>query len=156
MADLFSTSPLGATILVTLLFATLPWFFVSSGWLGYFDSWYVLGLVAAAFVPSRWVLGAAAALTPWVDERFLLAARGPVDSRGVAAAYGRSRRTCSPFDVAIAVAGAIPYLAARAIFWLHGDADSQTYIQAHAQTLPDVLPSRFLAGYGRDIGRAGC
>ena len=73
VADLFSTSPLAPTILATLLFATLPWFFVSSGWLGYFDSWYVLGLVAAAFVPSRWVLGAVAVLTPWVDERFLLA-----------------------------------------------------------------------------------
>src|SRR6185312_1701767 len=37
------------TVLATLLFAALPWFFVSSGWLGYFDSWYVLGLLATAF-----------------------------------------------------------------------------------------------------------
>src|SRR5262249_12061976 len=59
--------------LVTLLFAPLPWFFVSTGWLGYFDSWLVLGLVAAAFVQSRWVLAAACLLTPWIDERFVLA-----------------------------------------------------------------------------------
>jgi tetratricopeptide (TPR) repeat protein len=135
------------TILGTLLFATLPWFFVSSGWLGYFDSWYVLGLVATAFVPSRWALGIAALLTPWVDERFLLAL--PVTLFVREASLHRLEERAwrdALYDVVLAIAGAFPYLAARAIFWLQGDADSQTYIQAHALNLPDVVPSRFLAG----------
>ena len=38
------------TALATQLFALLPWFFVSVGWLGYFDSLLVSGLLVAAFV----------------------------------------------------------------------------------------------------------
>ncbi|MEO7796373.1 MAG: hypothetical protein ABIY47_01465, partial [Opitutaceae bacterium] len=50
------------------------WFFTSAGWLGYFDSWLVLGLLVAAFGKSRWSLWAACIWAPWVDERFVAAA----------------------------------------------------------------------------------
>jgi hypothetical protein len=48
------------------------WFFVATGWLGYFDSWLVLGLLAVSFAPRRWMILSACLLTPWVDERFFL------------------------------------------------------------------------------------
>jgi hypothetical protein len=48
------------------------WFFTSTGWLGYYDSWLVFGLLVVAWVPSRWLLWLACVLTPWIDERFVL------------------------------------------------------------------------------------
>lgn len=56
-----------------ILMGTSSWFFVSTGWLAYFDSWYVLGLLVVGFVPTRSALIIAAVLTPWVDERFVIA-----------------------------------------------------------------------------------
>ena len=55
----------------TILVATCSWFFVATAWLGYFDSWYILALVAVVFAP-RGVMLAAVLLAPWVDERFVL------------------------------------------------------------------------------------
>ncbi|HZP60105.1 MAG TPA: tetratricopeptide repeat protein [Opitutaceae bacterium] len=56
---------------VAILTATCSWFFVSTGWLAYFDSWWVLGLLV--FVFSRPRLAAIAVLiTPWIDERFVI------------------------------------------------------------------------------------
>lgn len=48
-----------------------PWFFVSSGWLAYFDAWLVLALLLCSFSPSRRVVAVAVLLAPWIDERFL-------------------------------------------------------------------------------------
>jgi tetratricopeptide (TPR) repeat protein len=56
----------------SMLTATTSWFFVSTGWLAYFDSWCVLGLLVATFCPSKVATGLACLLTPWVDERFVL------------------------------------------------------------------------------------
>jgi len=36
--------------------ACADWLFVSLGWLAYFDSWSVLGLLVATFSPSRFAL----------------------------------------------------------------------------------------------------
>ncbi|MES1213662.1 MAG: hypothetical protein ABUL64_03670 [Singulisphaera sp.] len=134
------------TVLMTLLFATLPWFFVSTGWLGYFDSWYVFGLVVAALVPSRWSLAAACLLTPWVDERFLLALPTTLLIR--AAAFGFEERRAWPVmsrECAVAILCSVPYLAIRAFAWISGDQDSSTYVQAHVINFPNVPVTRFLA-----------
>jgi hypothetical protein len=48
------------------------WFFVATGWLGYFDSWLVLGLLVVSFSTAEGMILAACALTPWVDERFVV------------------------------------------------------------------------------------
>jgi hypothetical protein len=135
------------TVLATLLFATLPWFFVSSGWLGYFDSWYVLGLLVAAFLPSRWTLAMSCLLTPWIDERFLLALPLTLVLRQGAfvATQERAWRDWA-YDVALAIVCTLPYLGIRAIAWLQGDADAQLYVQSHLHTLPDVPTWRFFAG----------
>src|SRR5215207_4002894 len=58
----------------TLLTATSSWFFVSTGWLAYFDSWVILALVLATFARSRVTIFSAALIAPWIDERFILAA----------------------------------------------------------------------------------
>ena len=72
-------APLAAAALV----GTTSWFFVSTGWLAYFDSWYVLGLLVAAFGRSKVAAGLACLLTPWVDERFVLTLPLLVVVRGI-------------------------------------------------------------------------
>ena len=61
----------GEAFAAATLAATCSWFFVSSAWLGYFDSWYVLGLLLTVFA-ARWVMLAAILVAPWIDERFVL------------------------------------------------------------------------------------
>ena len=85
---------------ITLL-ATSSWFFVSTGWLGYFDSWYVLGLLIVCFSDSRWGIVCACVLAPWIDERFILALPLALSVRLAARnATGSSLRTLLRTDVA--------------------------------------------------------
>jgi hypothetical protein len=65
-----ATSPDAA--LVTIVAGGAAWFFTSTGWLGYYDAWVMLGLFAVAHARSRWAGVAACALVPWVDERFAI------------------------------------------------------------------------------------
>ena len=135
------------TAMATTLLAALPWFFVSSGWLTYFDSWLVLGLVAAVFVPSRRVLIVICLLVPWVDERFVLAlpltlfvcaaVQNQIESRN----WHELRR-----DLAVAIAATALYPAIRAIAWLHGDPDSTRYVHRHWQEMQTVPWTRYLEG----------
>jgi tetratricopeptide (TPR) repeat protein len=61
----------GAT---TLVLGGTSWFFTSMSWLGYYDSWLVLGLLVVAFGRARLTVWAACVWAPWIDERFALAA----------------------------------------------------------------------------------
>jgi Tetratricopeptide repeat len=74
-----------SALLASALCGTTSWFFVSTGWLAYFDSWYVLGLLVATFSRSLIAAAAACLLSPWVDERFVLALPLVVLVRGVGA-----------------------------------------------------------------------
>jgi hypothetical protein len=74
-----------SALAASALTGTTSWFFVSTGWLGYFDSWYVLGLLVTAFGRSNIVSGLACLLAPWVDERFVLALPLVVVVKGSAA-----------------------------------------------------------------------
>lgn len=67
----FTWSEAGAS---TLALGATSWFFTATGWLGYFDSWLALGLLVTAFSPATALLGLACLLTPWIDERFVIAA----------------------------------------------------------------------------------
>jgi len=132
--------------LVTLLFAPLPWFFVSTGWLGYFDSWFVLGLLLVAFVPSRVVLGATCLVTPWIDERFVVAL--PLTLAVRAAALGLIQRRAwreIAIDSTVAAAAVLPYPVLRLVDMLRGDPETGIYIQAHLQTVGNVAWTRFAA-----------
>ena len=62
------------TTLATVTLGAASWFFTSTGWLGYFDSWLALALLVVAFAPARWPVWTACLVAPWIDERFVLAA----------------------------------------------------------------------------------
>ena len=59
------------TLAVLIVVGAGPWFFVSCGWLAYFDSWLVLALLLCGFARSRGVVASAVLFAPWIDERFL-------------------------------------------------------------------------------------
>jgi hypothetical protein len=102
------------TLSATFLAASSSWFFVSTGWLAYFDSWLILALLLAAFARSRWVMFAAALFAPWVDERFVLALPLCIAVRAVAAdreSVPEPRALVR--EAAILLAGILPYVAAR-------------------------------------------
>ncbi len=101
------------TLGLAVLAATTSWFFVATGWLAYFDSWLMAGLLLASFGRHRAVLLAAALLTPWIDERFILALPLALAVRGYGpgAALGDRRRWWT--DAAVLAAGVVPYLAIR-------------------------------------------
>jgi Tetratricopeptide repeat len=139
-----------ATWLTTALFAALPWFFVSTGWLLHFDSWLVLGLLSASFVPSRVALVAACLATPWIDERFLLALPVCLIVRVVSQqgrqSHGPSPRRAMLLDLAILVAASCPYVAIRAAVWLHGDPVATAYVESHWTKVQSVPWQRLLEG----------
>jgi tetratricopeptide (TPR) repeat protein len=135
------------TWMATTLFAALPWFFVATGWLAYFDSWLVLGLLVAIFVPSRVTLALACLLTPWIDERFVIALPATVAARAIALArVERGNWRDLGLDLAVIAAASLPYPAVRGIVWLAGDADSSEYVAKHWQDARGVPLSRYLEG----------
>ncbi len=131
----------------TTLFAALPWFFVSSGWLTYFDSWLVLGLLVAAFIPNRTSLALACLFVPWIDERFLLALPVTLLIRAVVLGHLESQPPREMLqDVCIAIVASLPYPALRAMAALYGDAASTGYVRTHWQEARTVPVSAYLLG----------
>lgn len=59
--------------LAAIAIGAASWVFVSTGWLGYYDSWLALALLVVAFAESHWSVWAACLWAPWVDERFVMA-----------------------------------------------------------------------------------
>ena len=135
------------TFYATALLAALPWFFVSCSWLTYFDSWLILGLLAAAFVPSRWALGAACLATPWIEEHFVLAL--PVTMTVRATALGQietGNRQDMLRDLATVIATSVPYLMIRLVAWLDGDVYSSWYLAVHMREVRKIPFQRFVDG----------
>lgn len=102
------------TASVTLLAATSSWYFVSTGWLAYFDSWLILALLLAGFGQARGLLFATALVAPWVDERFVLALPLCLAVRALGAdrEAAPDRRALRQDAVAL-LAGVAPYFAIR-------------------------------------------
>jgi hypothetical protein len=100
--------------LAAVAMGTSSWFFVSSGWLAYFDSWYILGLLIAAFHPLRRWLMVACLLVPWIDERFILGLPLTIAVRAIYFKYSFSIRS-KPLlaDLTTLVATTIPWIAFR-------------------------------------------
>jgi hypothetical protein len=135
------------TWMVTTLFAALPWFFVSTGWLAYFDSWLVLGILIAAFVRSRWAVGLACLLTPWVDERFVMALPLVVAVRAMALNWFEEQDWRSILgDLGVIVAATIPCPAVRVVSWLQGDPESTAYVRSHWEQAPSIPVARYAQG----------
>jgi hypothetical protein len=92
-------------------------------------------------------LAAACLLTPWVDERFVLALPVTLLVRGVTLGIIEQKRWRElRMDLILAVVASLPYLAIRASSWLRGDPDANAYVQAHIMTIRDVEWTRFVAG----------
>ncbi|HEY4311401.1 MAG TPA: tetratricopeptide repeat protein [Pirellulales bacterium] len=132
------------TCLATGLFAALPWFFVSSSWLVHFDSWLTIGLLTAAFAPSRWLLAFACLITPWVDERFVLALPATMAVRAIARRQIEQKQWRELLlDLVVATVASVPYPAIRAVAWLRGDPGSTAYVKDHLSAVRDVAWTSF-------------
>jgi hypothetical protein len=114
--------------MATTSLAALSWFFVSSGWLLHFDSWLVVGLLAATFIPWRLALALSCLLTPWVDERFVIALPVTLAVRAVSMEQISQKRWRDMMvDWTIALAASVPYPMIRLIAVLHGDGNTSHY-----------------------------
>ena len=135
------------TWLATALFAALPWFFVSSSWLLHFDSWLVIGLVTAAVTPSRGLLSLACLITPWIDERFVLALPATMAVRAIALRRIEQKQWRElMLDFAVALAASVPYPTIRAVAWLRGDGGPTAYVNDHWNELSTVAWASLGAG----------
>lgn len=83
--------------LVAVMLGAGSWYFASVCWLGYFDSWLVLGLLVVAFARSPRSVGLACLWAPWVDERFVLAAPLALGCRYLLQARGANAATLPDF-----------------------------------------------------------
>jgi hypothetical protein len=125
-----------AGLAAAALSGTTSWFFVSTGWLAYFDSWCVLGLLVAAFGRSTLATAAACLLTPWVDERFVLNLPLALVVRGIWAG-GPASRILS--DGARYFSFVAPYCALRVLALLtEQDAGSAVHLHEHLATAHNV------------------
>lgn len=134
------------SLLVTILAAACPWYFVSTGWLTYFDSWWVLGLLVAALVRSRTALIAACLITPWIDERFVIGLPLAVVVRSIYL-YGPGPQKLRAWlkDVAIVTAPILPYIILRLIAMTGQDATAQHFTNEWKR-IHDATPLQFGAG----------
>jgi hypothetical protein len=124
-----------------VILGTLSWFFTSTGWLTYFDSWYVLAGLIIAFSPSLWLVLAAAAFTPWIDERIVFMLPVCLAAR-LALAWQDSGRLLPDRRMWRVMAAAVAPIAAYALIRLAAtiwfDDGSRTYVNYHA-TRADIF-----------------
>jgi hypothetical protein len=135
------------TWMAVALVAALPWFFVSTGWLGYFDSWLVLGMFIVSFLPPSWTLISACLLVPWIDERFLFALPLCMIVRFIVLQNPRqvgSRKVV--VDAMTVVFASLVYPAIRFTAWLNGDVLATNYLSAHWEELQSVPWQQFVDG----------
>ncbi|WP_415909538.1 tetratricopeptide repeat protein [Oleiharenicola sp. Vm1] len=99
------------------------WFFAATGWLGYYDSWVVLALVAVAFAPRREWVWLACLAAPWIDERFVLAVPLALLCRHLEG--GPERRAAWKLEWGVPLALAAAFAAVR-LFVLPGSAANAT------------------------------
>jgi hypothetical protein len=117
---------------VTLLMATLSWFFVATGWLSYNDGWLVLALCLYAFSPSQVARIAVCLVTPWVDERFVfqLPLLAVLRHSVLARPLGQWRVTLREFGYELLAVG--PYVLMRSYLLAAGmDASGREHIARH-------------------------
>jgi tetratricopeptide (TPR) repeat protein len=126
---------LSAFFAATLL-ATGSWFFVSTGWLSYEDSWELLGLLAVAFSPWRATIAITCLLEPFIDERFVLTLPLLYVIRQIYfARIERRDRRGALLDAAVMAAPSVPYIAIRLVLLRWVDAGSNQYLHDRMREL---------------------
>ncbi len=130
------------------LVGTGSWFFASTGWLTYADSWVLLGLLAVTFSPSRIAVAAACLLEPFIDERFVLALPLAYVTRSIyLRQLDRERRHDLLLDTAVIAGLTFPYVALRIGLLATTDAASSSYLTYRIEGLRHDVPwSRYLEG----------
>lgn len=110
-----------AALLGTTLAAGCSWFFTSTGWLSYNDSWIVAALTTVVGIRSRFILLLCCAAAPWIEERFLFVLPVALALRPFVFRDARLVRD-GLTDLIVATLGAAPYLGARlAAYWQGSD-----------------------------------
>lgn len=143
----------------TLTLGAASWLFVSTGWLGYFDSWLALALLLVAFAQRPWAIWAACVWAPWIDERFAVAVPLALLCRWLRAQVERNGTPERRFDIrrelaiplALTVAYAIVRLAVLSR-WTPADATLSSYFTG--KNYLDAPLSRILLGAWEGL-RAG-
>ena len=133
---------------VTTLAATTSWFFVSTGWLSYEDSWNIFGLLLVTFSRSRAVLLVTCLYEPFIDERFILAIPLVLALRLILATdqEAASRRRLL-IDAAVISAPLAPYVLLRIVV-LSRDHGSIEYLTNRMTELRDpVAFTQYLLGF---------
>jgi hypothetical protein len=147
--------------------ATASWFFVTTGWLGQFDAYYLLGLLLVTFAPSGLAVWGACVLAPWCDERFLLLLPACVCLR-----WARSDAAARRWLWPAVLGGIAPYVLLRLWAVAQGDptiaaqlAIQRPLLDSYLPDLPDgwwmgfragwVLIGVGLAGGAAALGRGG-
>lgn len=135
-------------VFVTGTLSAAGWFFASTGWLTYFDSWFVLGLLIISFVQSRPPLVVAGLITPWIDERFLLAIPLCLLTRTLMERYAwrRGTRTWAT-DLAVIILVVVPYGLVRLVMMLGQESISTDYIHKTLSELQSVPMWRMGEGW---------
>jgi tetratricopeptide (TPR) repeat protein len=133
--------------LATLLCATTSWFFVSLGWLGYFDAWMMLGILAVSFTRRRWVLVAACVVIPLIDERFIFMLPLCMFIRWQEARARNEQERAKP-EVLLCLALGGLYVAGRLILFAlgaeHGSSHESEYSFSHSKLV--YYPGAILRG----------
>ena len=133
--------------LISMICGATPWFFVSTGWLTYFDSFLVLGLLIAAFSPSRLAIALACLAVPWIDERIVLAIPLCVVVR-LAYVYQLESRHLRTWLAEVLLIGCliVPYIAFRLAYSAGTDTGLASYIARVKLLMMEVPLHRFLEG----------
>ena len=128
----------------TVLAAGCAWFFVSTGWLSYNDSWIILGLTVVTFVRSPLACLATSLCCPWIDERLVLMLPTCLGVRFFL--DEQPPRLAAMFKLsAICLLGVAPYLLIRAAAYAQGvDPVTDVYVGAAAKYWP--TPWQILEG----------
>lgn len=137
------------TIATTALLGSSSWFFVSTGWLTYFDSWLVLGLLVVVFVKPQIALAVTCLLCPWIDERFVIALPLCLMIRFIHFRRIEEKNYRSMYqDALLVVFTAFLYASSRLIMSLSVEDCSLWYLRGHLvpARIADVPVFRYLEG----------
>jgi hypothetical protein len=144
-------------LFAAVLLGTGSWFFVSTGWLTYADSWSMLGMLVVACSPSRVILAVACVLEPFIDERFVLGLplvfvlRQVFFGRFLDKTDRQSVRQCLR-DAGWIVACTAPYLVLWLIDLRSGGATSGSYLQMRWRELEHLPPPVYRLFFGTWMG----
>ena len=117
------------SIVTAALMTTGSWFFVSTGWLTYFDSWYIIGLLLVSFIKSRRALVLTCLFMPWVDERFIFALPICMTVRAVYFGWIENNEVRKLWqDCLICLITLLPYVVLRILAMHFYDAEAVDYM----------------------------